>query len=296
MGREEVGQWIGFVLSGMNMGVMISPFLGGLVYEKAGYYPVCAMGLGVIAFNFMLRLVIIERKDARKFLDHDQPINTHDTGYGSFAEANGNGTGSFDGERDLESQNNGKADGSSEPESDSQSKLGVSEEDSLLPNSRVTPPSNHPREFSSGLAKYFPVTFLLLRSPRVWTALYGALVHLGIITAFDAVLPRFVHSTFNWGSMGAGLIFLAISLPSLLGGLFGTLSDRVGPRLVALTGFAISIPALGLLTLIGNNNITNIVLLCLFLALIGKSNLFWQENHAYIRRDWLKHALSASCV
>ena len=46
------------------------------------------------------------------------------------------------------------------------------------------------------------------------------------MTSFDAVLPLYVKATFGWSSTGAGLIFLAVVLPSLLGPLIGWAADR----------------------------------------------------------------------
>ncbi|KAL8764748.1 MAG: hypothetical protein Q9194_006864 [Teloschistes cf. exilis] len=250
--REEIGQWIGFVLSGMNMGVMISPFLGGLVYEKAGYYAVCTMGLGIIGVDLLLRLVLIERFGT--FGDNSSTANrqhTHQQGH-------------------AKNQGEESSRRSNVAEHGPHSRARTREDEPLLSSSQaVAPSSKDGEQKQSGLASRFPVLAVLLGSPKVWTALYGALLHLAIITSFDAVLPRFVQFNFGWGSLKAGLIFLAISLPSLPGSLFGTLSDRWGPRVVTLTGFAVAVPPLGLLALVRHDGTGQIVLLCFLLALIG---------------------------
>lgn len=273
--REEIGQWIGFVLSGMNMGVMISPFLGGLVYEKAGYYAVCAMGLSVIGIDLLLRLVLIERKHARKYLDQAHPEPTTAEGFGTFGDDSSTAN-----RQHTHPQGHAKSQGeessrrSSVAEHDPHSGARTREDEPLLSSSQaVAPSSKDTKQKQSGLASRFPVLAVLLGSPKVWTALYGALLHLAIITSFDAILPRFVQFTFGWGSLNAGLIFLAISLPSLLGSLFGTLSDRWGPRVVTLMGFAVAVPPLGLLALVRHDGTGQIVLLCFLLALIGKEKV-----------------------
>ena len=56
---------LGFVFSGMNFGLLIAPFLAGAVYERAGYYPVFAVVLGVIAPNVLLLISMIEKKRQR---------------------------------------------------------------------------------------------------------------------------------------------------------------------------------------------------------------------------------------
>lgn len=52
---------------GDNHWVMVSPFLGGLVYDRAGYYPVFYFCLGVIALVFLFRVSVVERKTAAKY-------------------------------------------------------------------------------------------------------------------------------------------------------------------------------------------------------------------------------------
>ena len=269
--REELGQWIGFVLSGMNMGVMVSPFLGGLVYDRAGYYSVCAMGLSVITFNFLLRLLVVDRKQAQRFPETAPPEPSSGTRYGTFGDCSTSTEERIDQDETSEYQNNEGNNDYRGSRHDSGMKAGAREEDDLLSHRQSTaPPSNGASETAPSLTKFFPTTIgLLLRSPKIWTALYGALLHLSIITAFDSVLPLFAKGTFGWSSMGIGLIFLAITLPSLLGGIFGMLSDRFGPRLLALAGFAVSVPALGFLALVRDNQIGHIVLLCGLLTLTG---------------------------
>ncbi|KAG6986703.1 hypothetical protein G7Y79_00073g098020 [Physcia stellaris] len=246
--RKELGQWIGFVLSGMNMGVMISPFLGGLVYDKAGYYPVCAMGLSVIAFNFLLRLLVVERKQAQRYPGTASQEESSSAEYGTFRDSSTTTKQCIDQDETSESQNGEGNNDYSGSKHDSDMNAGAREEDNLLPyRQATTPPSNGASGTASGLTKYFPVVGLLLTSPKVWTALYGALLHLSIITAFDGVLPLFAKETFGWSSTGIGLIFLAITLPSLLGGVF----------------------ALGFLALVRDDQIGHIVLLCGLLVLTG---------------------------
>lgn len=46
---------------------MVSPFLGGLVYARAGYLPVFYICLGIIAFVFLIRISIVEQKTLAKY-------------------------------------------------------------------------------------------------------------------------------------------------------------------------------------------------------------------------------------
>ena len=116
-----------------------------------------------------------------------------------------------------------------------------------------------------------PTMVILLKSPRLLAALYGVFVNFTLLACFDAVLPLYVTETFGWGSLGGGLIFLCVALPSLGAPLVGMVSDRHGPRWISVCGFLLTTPPLVLLRLITHNSLSQIVLLCALLTLSGKS-------------------------
>ena len=43
VGKDEVGKWMGTAMSCNNIGTIISPMLGGIVYDKAGKLAVFAI-------------------------------------------------------------------------------------------------------------------------------------------------------------------------------------------------------------------------------------------------------------
>ena len=57
------------VLSGMNWGALVAPFVAGAIYDHAEYHAVWGVCLGVAGFDFILRLTIIEKIRARKWQD-----------------------------------------------------------------------------------------------------------------------------------------------------------------------------------------------------------------------------------
>lgn len=63
--RDEVGTWIGFATSGMTIGTVFGPFVGG-VYEKLSYYPVFVLILALITLNFVMPLFMIEKSFAQR--------------------------------------------------------------------------------------------------------------------------------------------------------------------------------------------------------------------------------------
>ncbi len=61
----RMGWAAGWVNWAMNAGFLLSPILGGLAYEKAGYYSVFYMAFGLLVGDICLRLAMVEKKDSR---------------------------------------------------------------------------------------------------------------------------------------------------------------------------------------------------------------------------------------
>ncbi|KAJ5611278.1 MFS amine transporter [Penicillium lagena] len=79
VGKEGLGQAIGYVSLSLTLGTLAGPLLGGVLYEDGGYYAVFGLAFGLIAFDVFLRLVLIEQKDAKKWLEDEkeqQPLES----------------------------------------------------------------------------------------------------------------------------------------------------------------------------------------------------------------------------
>ena len=270
VGGDQVGSWMGFTISGMTLGLLLGPMLGGLIYEKSGYFAVFAVALAVIAFDFVLPLLMIEKRSAQKWLESPSERN----GYGTMGNQQHGDHVPWPTVCTVNPKPQTDDSGSSSEVNDEQRPLrnGVDE--------HCTSQQSRPG-IAIRLAECFPTTYALISSQRLAAALYGGFVQVALICSFDGVLPLFVHRTFGWDSSGMGLIFLAISIPALAGSLAGALSDRLGTRVVVLGGFAISTAALALLSLVTDNSIHQKVLLCALLAIISKS-LFSSVESSYI--------------
>ncbi|WKT48920.1 MFS transporter superfamily [Fusarium oxysporum f. sp. vasinfectum] len=72
--KEHIGKAMGWISTACSLGILVAPLLGGLVYGKGGYYSVFAMCFGLLAVDIVLRLIIIEVKDAKRWLDRAEPI------------------------------------------------------------------------------------------------------------------------------------------------------------------------------------------------------------------------------
>lgn len=244
---------MGFVLSGMNLGALIAPFLAGAIYDNAGYYAVWIVCLAVVAFDFVLRLIMVEKKTAQKWLAEE--VDKSDLG----------GT-------EQETDPLIPKDASSDCISDVGASESIQREQGVYEtNESSSLPQFLPQPRESWFHGNFPAMTILLSSPRIRAAVYGCFTHTTLISSFDAVLPLFVKRTFLYTSSGAGLIFLAITIPSTLGALIGALSDRYGTRAVSLLGFALTTPSLALMGLITDNSASNQAGLIILLVVIGPS-------------------------
>jgi MFS family permease len=80
--QASLGQMIGYIGTAMTLGFMSGPLLGGLVYEVGGFHAVFGMAVGIVALDFFLRLAVVEKRVAERWLciaDNERP--TEENGY-----------------------------------------------------------------------------------------------------------------------------------------------------------------------------------------------------------------------
>jgi MFS family permease len=250
VGQKEIGKVMGYCSLSINVAVLLGPVLGGIVFAQNGYLAVFAMAFGLICLDIVLRLALVEKKVAAKW----SSASNEEEGY-------------WISNYDTEGP----------PSIAPSSKM-----KSLLPFGSLeimetcdSPIINHQAasaaRTTSSLIHNLPPVITLLRSRRLLAALWGSLVQAAVICAFDSVLPLFVHRSFGWGSTGAGIIFLALTVPSFAAPLVGRVADKHGPRWLVTVGFATSLPFLVLLRLVTYDAPQQIVLLCVLLVLLGIS-------------------------
>ncbi|KAK9478268.1 major facilitator superfamily domain-containing protein [Lipomyces japonicus] len=110
---------------------------------------------------------------------------------------------------------------------------------------------------------------ILLKEYRIINGLFLVTLCGWILTGLETTLPIHVEDLFEFNSLGAGLIFLPIALTSLIAPLIGWWVDRKGSRLPLALGFLLSCPFLVLLRLPNHNAVSQVVLMCAMLALLG---------------------------
>ncbi|KAI9695370.1 MAG: hypothetical protein M1820_008665 [Bogoriella megaspora] len=236
VGQKDAGQAMGYVGLAMSLGILVGPLLGGIVFARAGYYAVFGMAFGLIGLDIVLRFALIEKRAALKWLGRDG------TDCSISHSPNTEHTNQI---LDRKRQDTGSAQ-----------------------NEVRNSPAQIP-DTAQSLRHRLPPMITLLGSRRLLAGLWACLVQASLLTAFDAVLPLFVRHTFGWSSIGAGLIFLAVVIPTFISPIIGWLSDRHGPRWYAAAGFVFTAPFLILLRFVTHNSLNQKVLLCALLVLIG---------------------------
>lgn len=299
VGQKEIGQVMGYISISMSVSILVAPLLGGVVYDRGGYFGVYYMAFALIIVDIILRTVMIEKKVACKWEKQDQATVVSGPSEREKAASSGQQQDSWlpnqdsvlhltlsenkvakrwdsgDGPRPEAPlpTDNGSVAPESKRISPTSNAATIVEEPEPSPDSNTPPDCPSPVESSSAAtpkeARTRPPVVVLLSSRRLLSALYCALVQSALLAAWDAVLPLRVNKLFGWRSLGAGLIFLPLVLPSFFAPVVGAFSDRYGSRLPTSIGFLLATPFLVLLRLVSHGGRAQVVILCALLACLG---------------------------
>ncbi|KAK8249963.1 major facilitator superfamily domain-containing protein [Phyllosticta capitalensis] len=213
VGSENMGAVIGSIYSLMTVGGLISPVLGGALYRHTGYTGVFGVSLAVVIIDFLMRLLVIERKELVKYGLEEPPTK------------NINGP-----PRESEVP-------SPSIPTERSPLLPSSDSSNIAPDSSYVLPQN-----PSFLTPHVPI-LSLLRSPRLVTALFVGFVQALLMGTFDSTLPVAAKELFGFNSLRAGLLFLSLGTFDLIVGPgAGWAVDRLGPRTVAIIGYTWLVP------------------------------------------------------
>lgn len=242
VGDARIGEYMGYIGIALNLGTMLAPILGGIVFAKAGYNAVFYMTFGVIAIDVLCRVCMIESETAKEWLP-DLTTPAED-----------------DHRKDLEIN--------ADPTIPSRTQFPTTMLE-MAPSQSTRSTSPSPSAVKLTITRRLPAVITLLFSARFLAALVGVVALAAIYSGIETVLPLYTQRIFGWNSTGGGLIFLPFMLPSLLGPLVGKFVDRFGPRWPAAAGFALACPALVLLRVVDHDSFDQKAVLCVLLLLIG---------------------------
>ena len=88
IGSNNLGEWMGYNIMSVNIGITASPIVGGVLYDHAGYYSIFIVIAVLIGLDILLRIVLVEKRTAAEWIEED--IHTGEnapTQYGTFEPA-----------------------------------------------------------------------------------------------------------------------------------------------------------------------------------------------------------------
>ena len=253
-GSKNLGEWMGYIFLSVNLGMTVSPTLGGLLYDHAGYYSLFIVLLSLIVVDILLRIAMIEKRVAATWTQDAEPARREPSAsYGTITP----GCEGEPGRQDNETVTSSSPSLEHGPE---------------LPNDGHQDPK---------AARVAPL-ISLLSSARVWADLYGACVSVTLLVSFDSTLPLFAERTFGWGPTEVGLLFLTITLPIMGAPLAGKLTDMRPSQWTSPVGFLLVGILTVLLLLVKRNSTEHILLLCVLLTANGANCRFENPSDSSI--------------
>jgi MFS family permease len=198
------------IFSVVSIGTHAAPVIGGVLYKHYDFWGVFIVCIALILVDIALRLLMVEKKTAARYLDIDK-------------------------------------DGDSIPNLDGT----ANEESPLL--SPPSPPDLTAYKLTKSPSKILSVFPILacFKNTSLLTALFIGFVQSILLGAFDATVPMVAYEFYSFDSLKAGLLFIALGLPTLIfGPLFGWVVDKHGTKLPATVGYLYLVPVLILLRLV----------------------------------------------
>jgi MFS family permease len=218
VGPENLGKTIGSIFSFISVGGFAAPTIGGVVYRKAGENGVLGVSIGIIAIDLIMRLLVIEKKVAKKYDEKDPNHRLH-------------------------SDNNDQHEGDdNDTDHNENSPLLGSKSEDEDPRYILAPPEDQP-----WILRHIPI-LLCFKHPSLWMAFLIALTQALFLSSFDATIPTHASSLYGFDSLKSGLLFLPLGILDLImGPLAGWATDKYGTKLLAVAGYTWLVPALILL-------------------------------------------------
>jgi MFS family permease len=245
VGPSDLGKVIGSIFSFISVGELLAPVLGGVLYDRTGYAGVFGVGAAILGVDFLMRILVLEKKVAAKF-DEDLASEATDPRYHGSREPVENG--------DTEDGND---------EVDEETTLLRKDEASAYKIPGELPP----------VVRTLPILYCL-RNPRLLVALLLAFVQASLLAMFDATIPTEASDLLGFNSLKSGLLFIALDIPYLvLGPVAGWAVDKYGTKPAAVVGFGYLVPVLILLRLpsskVVDGDKATTILWCAMLSLNG---------------------------
>ncbi|KLO05710.1 MFS general substrate transporter [Schizopora paradoxa] len=219
--ESKVGSQLGAAMMGLNVGLVIAPPIGGALYNRFGYRGPFVFAILVAFFDLVGRLLVIERKDARKW--------GHDPGRGLATGV------SIELERRQTVQQQREFDKTQMDDVSIDVPQAVTPQAVTQPTTPAEPAEDSPRRPQISTKR---ALLLMIRSPRIATATWATVVFAITISALEPTLPLRMQEVWNYDSKAVGLVYLAMAVPTVfMTYLSGWTSDKFGAAIITFICF-----------------------------------------------------------
>ncbi|KAJ4485521.1 MFS general substrate transporter [Lentinula aciculospora] len=224
-----IGRQLGLAMTGVSIGLLVGPPVGGALYSRFGFRGPIIFGIISAVLDLVGRLLVVEPKEARRW--EQQSLHIPD-----LPELPMHGS--------LQSPNSPiSAISPIFTKKDSMMKAGDGNKHQEKASGSTESPGSRPRSLFSVLA-------LFVKSPRAITVTFLTFVFGILYTCVEPTLPLHMQSVWGWDSSKVGLLFLAAVVPSLFSGpVTGIIADKYGTAWITLLSFICSLPWWGLMVI-----------------------------------------------
>lgn len=246
VGSAKLGITLGGILGINGIGNIASPVLGGWAYKLYGDNGVFGIGFGLLVIDFILRLLVIDKKAASKYCVDDL----------------------------VEDEDKPRLDGSGSADLIFVIHCATEEEEEdttcLLPPMLLEADEfGIPQDLPPLVAKV-PILYCMA-NPRLLMSQGAAFMQAVVLTIFDATLPPQAQRLFGFDSFQIGSLFLSLALPYLLLVPVGARAvDRYGAKMPATLSFAFLALPLALLRPVAGSTL-EVARVCACVSLSGAS-------------------------
>ncbi|SCZ90569.1 BZ3500_MvSof-1268-A1-R1_Chr9g10882 [Microbotryum saponariae] len=256
--EARVGIIMGYVMVGFTVGQLIGPPVGGVLYERMGYRAPFVFALCLIFVDFVLRLFVIEKRTALKWIRAgriDLP-NFEAPGY-----TNPN-------EKTTEEA---KADGQILPGQEVRPVIADGSRPASIDSAGGVEKGQAEESERKPATELGPWAALKIMTTSMRPVTLFALTLLNGITLgglLDTGMTLHLNDIYGLDSLGAGLVFIGLIVPSFVASPFaGWASDRYGAKGIATIGMLLTFPGYLLLIINGPLPLTVFFLVILGFAL-----------------------------
>ncbi|KFY13024.1 hypothetical protein V492_03530 [Pseudogymnoascus sp. VKM F-4246] len=208
VGTENLGKTMGGIFGFVAVGNLLSPPLGGFVYDKTGNKGLFIVAFAVLLVDFILRALVIEPRIGERY---ESQV------------------------RSPAQPPAGQADDCVDerpPPSEEISRLLPGPKHSITSCSYKISPD------LPTICHKIPI-LPCLADLRFLSSVFLTLVQATLLGSFDATVPTLAQEYYGLSSLHAGLLFLPLGITTLaLGPIFGMCVDRFGTKVVAVSAYS----------------------------------------------------------